>query len=269
LRKAADRLRLAVLARRPSQRPQRVLQSLGQRHEALAAQDHVRVLEARVGEPEVIQPMIQRHAGHRDGQFAHLGEIRQPQPPRLVRLAEDHVALGPVHGPPGADAPLQRAAHAARELGVAPQQFLEDRDRPHAGCGLQQRHDFRVEDLGQRIGPASAARRLLLRWQAWICLDAIRRGHAEPGACRRQRRRFGQPELHIQPRLVIVDVSSGHGAVLDDSRPAPYPIQPRPPTRPRPGGAARRREGGTAPGYARSRSALDFLLILIDALFSS
>ena len=44
----------AVLERRAAQRPQGVLQSFGQGHEAFAAQDDVGVFEARIGEAEVV-----------------------------------------------------------------------------------------------------------------------------------------------------------------------------------------------------------------------
>ena len=49
----------AMLERRTAERPQRVLQSFGQRHIAFAAEDHMGMLEARVGEPEVIEPVIE------------------------------------------------------------------------------------------------------------------------------------------------------------------------------------------------------------------
>ena len=43
-----------MLARRSPQHPQRILQTLGQRDEALTAEDDVGMLEAREGEPEVV-----------------------------------------------------------------------------------------------------------------------------------------------------------------------------------------------------------------------
>ena len=52
----------AVLARRATQCPERVLQAFGQRHIALAAQDDVSVLKAGAGQPEVVQAVIQRDA---------------------------------------------------------------------------------------------------------------------------------------------------------------------------------------------------------------
>ena len=42
-----------------AQRPKRVLQALGQRHEALAAKNHMGMLEARKRQAEVIEPMIE------------------------------------------------------------------------------------------------------------------------------------------------------------------------------------------------------------------
>jgi len=56
--------------------PQRVLQAFGERHEALSAQHDMRVFEARVSEPKVIEAVGQRGAGDRDGEFHHIGEVR-------------------------------------------------------------------------------------------------------------------------------------------------------------------------------------------------
>ena len=55
-----------MLQRRAAERPQRILQSLGQRHEALAAEHDMGVLPARESQAEVIEPMIERHAGDAD-----------------------------------------------------------------------------------------------------------------------------------------------------------------------------------------------------------
>ena len=66
----------AVLARRPAERPEGVLQTLGQGDVALATQHHMGVLEARVGQPKVIEPVIEGLAGHRDGKVSHVGEVR-------------------------------------------------------------------------------------------------------------------------------------------------------------------------------------------------
>ena len=119
----------AVLERRPAQDPQRVLQPFGHRllairlrssrwrsHRrgdvALAAEDDVRMLETGVGQPEVIETMVE--PGARDGhaEVAHVGEVRQPHAARLMDLAENDLLVGAMHGAPRADAALQGAARA-------------------------------------------------------------------------------------------------------------------------------------------------------------
>ena len=121
LRNAADRLSL----RCSFGRPQCVLQTFGQGRETFAAEHDVSVLEAGEDEPEVIEPMIKRLPGDGDAETAGVGEVRQPQPARLMLLAEDHVLLRSVKPPPGQDAPLQRAADVGMEVGMTPAQFLE------------------------------------------------------------------------------------------------------------------------------------------------
>ena len=49
----------AVLLRHAAERPQRVLQALGQRHEALAAEHDMGMLEARERQPEVVEPVVE------------------------------------------------------------------------------------------------------------------------------------------------------------------------------------------------------------------
>src|SRR5438132_446689 len=53
----------AMLQGGAAERPQRILHSLGQRHEAFPAEHDMGVLPAREGEPEVVEPMIERRAG--------------------------------------------------------------------------------------------------------------------------------------------------------------------------------------------------------------
>ena len=67
----------AMLLRRAAERPQRVLQTLGQCHEALAAEHDMGMLEAGEGQPEVIEPVIERHTGDGDAEIAHVGEVGQ------------------------------------------------------------------------------------------------------------------------------------------------------------------------------------------------
>ena len=142
--------------------PERILQTLGQSDKALAAEHDMRVLPAGEGQPEVIEPVIECNAGDADAAIAHIGKIRQPEPARRVLLPKDDVLLGAVERPPGANAPLQSAANAGRDLGMAAADLIENGDRPQARRALQQRHNLAVPDCRQRIPPSAAARYLLL-----------------------------------------------------------------------------------------------------------
>ena len=68
-----------MLARGAAQQPERVLQPLGEGNEAFAAEDDVRVLESRIDEPEVVEPVVQGGVGDGDAEIAHVGEVRQPR----------------------------------------------------------------------------------------------------------------------------------------------------------------------------------------------
>ena len=81
----------AVLFRHAAQRPQRVLQAFRQRHEALAAEHHMGMLEPRERQPEVVEPVLEWLARDRDAEPTHVGEVRQAHPARWVLLAEDHI----------------------------------------------------------------------------------------------------------------------------------------------------------------------------------
>ena len=139
------------------------------------------MLPAREGQPEVIEPVIERRAGDADAAIAHVGEIGKPEPARRMLLPEDDVLLGAVQRPPGADAPLQSAANAGADLGMAAPDLVENGDRPQARGALQQRHHLAVPNRGKRISPPTAARRFLLRRKSGVLLDAIGGGGAEPG----------------------------------------------------------------------------------------
>jgi hypothetical protein len=78
----------------------------------------------------VIEPVIQRHTGNIDAVIAHVGEIGKPQPSWRMLLPEDDVLLGPVQRPPGADAPLQRAADTGVDLRMAAPDLVKNGHRP-------------------------------------------------------------------------------------------------------------------------------------------
>src|SRR5260370_16370404 len=168
-----------------AERPQRILQPLGQCHEALTAEHDMGMLPAREGQTEVIEPVIQRHTGDADAVIAHVGEIGKPQPARRVLLPEDDVLLGPVQCPPGTDAPLQGAANTDADLGMATPDLVENGHRPQAWGALQQRHYLAVPNLRQRIAPSAAARRSLLRRQPRLLFHTITVCAPEPPSRRR------------------------------------------------------------------------------------
>jgi hypothetical protein len=65
-----------MLERSAAECPQCVLQPFGECHVALATQDDMNVLKARARQPEVIQPVLELHAGDTHGEVSHLGKIR-------------------------------------------------------------------------------------------------------------------------------------------------------------------------------------------------
>ena len=201
----------AMLGRSAAKRPQRVLQALRQSHEALAAEDHMGVLEAGIGQPKVIETVVERRSGHHDGEIAHVGEIGEPEPARRQGLTEDHLLLGTMLRPPGPDAPLQRPPHAGSESGMPAHEFLEHGDRPQARRGLEHRHDLAVEHLGQRIGTPTFARRPLLRGQARVASQSVARRDRESGLGGRRGHAVGLSEGHEEPHLMVGDMAARHG----------------------------------------------------------
>src|ERR1700737_2330511 len=196
------------------------------------------VLPAREGQAKVIEPVIQQHTGDADAVIAHVGEIGKPQPTRRMLLPEDDVLLGAVQRPPGADAPLQRAADTGADLGMAAPDLVENGDRPQPRNALEQRHHLAVPNRGQRILPPPA-RRSLLRRELEVLLKAIGSGSAEPGLCRGNRRRVVLAKTHVQPHLAVGDVAAGQAAVPHRrEEPASYPAdrdrQKTPPSGPQP-----------------------------------
>src|SRR6202051_4586179 len=147
----------AMVQRGTAERPQRILQPLGQCNKALTAEHHMSVLPAREGQAEVIESVIQRHTGDADAVIAHVGEIGKPQPARPVLLPEDDVLLGPVQRPLGTDAPLQGAANTDADLGMATPDLVENGHRPQAWGSLQQRHYLAVPNLRQGLRARAAA----------------------------------------------------------------------------------------------------------------
>ena len=99
-----------MLDRHAAEREERVLQANGKRGEAFAAEHGFGMLPGRVGQHEVIQPMVQRLAGDADACVRHVGEIRQRLLPGHMVLTEDHLAIGAVFGAPGTNPTFQAPA---------------------------------------------------------------------------------------------------------------------------------------------------------------
>src|SRR6516164_4072233 len=159
----------AMLQRRAAERPQRILQTLRQGHEALTTEHDMSMLPAREGQAEVIEPVIERHTDDADAVITHVGEIGQAQPTRRRLLPEDDVALGPVERSPAADASLQRPADTDADLGMATSDLIKNGHRSQAWGALQQRRHLAVPNRRQRIGPSTAAWRFLCEGSRRSC----------------------------------------------------------------------------------------------------
>src|SRR5262245_10285332 len=204
----------AVLFGHGAERPQRVLQTLRERNEALPAEDDVSVLPAAIGQAEVIEQVVERFTGDADAEVTHAGEVGQPQPARHLLLTEDHVLLRAVVRLPHADAPLQCTAHIAIEIGMSTDDLVKDGDRAYSRRLLEHRHDLALPHVNERIGPAPTACNVLLRWQPRIGVDPIRGGLAEPGLRSGDGGGIGLTGLHVQPRLAVGDVLARQVAIL-------------------------------------------------------
>ena len=185
-----------VLLRGTAQRPERSLQTLGQRREALAAENHLGMPEAGPGKPEVIQHVIQLLPGNGDAESLHPGEVRQAEPARPVRLLEHDIPIGTVPGPPVADAPLQGAPDGRVQIGVTLHQLPEHGHRPDVGISLEKRHDLAVEYSGQRVRTAPAPRCPFQGRKRRVPVDPVARGGAETGLRRGHLRRVVFPVFH-------------------------------------------------------------------------
>ena len=199
----------AVLAGRAAEMPERALQAFGERREALAAEHHPGMGEARPGQPEVVEHVIERPAGDGHAERRHVGEVRQAALAGFVLLAEDHFPVGAVLGAPDADPSLQRAPDAGIEVRMPAHQFLEHADRADRGAVLQDRHHLGLEDIGQGIGTAPSARRALPGREGRIAGEPVSRGAAEARLRGRDVDCVGLLRGHEKPHLANGDVAAG------------------------------------------------------------
>src|SRR5215471_19674326 len=203
-----------MFQRYSTQGPQGILQALGQGHETLPAQHHAGIRPARERQAEVVEPMIERNASDAHPKPRGIGEIRQALLTRRMFLAKDHLPLGTMQRLPEADPALQRATQIIGEPGVAALHLAQHGDRPQSWAGLEHRYDLAVPVLCQWIGTPTPTRCSLLRGHSRIGI--------EPPACTGAEASFGcsglaamgSTEIHVQLRLLIGDVSAGHGGGL-------------------------------------------------------
>jgi hypothetical protein len=135
----------AVLDRHAAERPKGVLQADGERGETLAPQHRLGMLPSRVGQHEVIQPMIQRLAGNADADIGHVGEIRLRLLSRHMVLTEDHLAIGAVFGAPGTNPTLQASTQPIPILtGMTQLHLLEQGNWSQTGMRLEHRADLAI-----------------------------------------------------------------------------------------------------------------------------
>lgn len=101
-----------------------------------------------------VESMVEWLACDGNAGAGHVGEVRQSQPAGFVLL--------PGKRAPEPNTSFDGAANAGTAFEMAPQHLLEDCDRPDPRCCLEQRHDLRLENVGERIRSAAIPRRLLL-----------------------------------------------------------------------------------------------------------
>jgi len=121
------------------------------------------MLEARIGQAEMVEPMIEDLAGDHHAEIVGHGEIRQPDPAGFMDLAKNDFLFRAMNGAPGSDPALQRPADSRPELGMAPDHLLENGNDTKAGDRLEHWHDLDIPDRAQRIRAAPLSRRLARR----------------------------------------------------------------------------------------------------------
>jgi hypothetical protein len=118
--------------------------------------------EAREGEAEVIEPMLQHDAGDGDAELTRVGEVGEAEATGFMLLPEDHILLGSGQRSPRPHASFQRAADAWADLGMAPSHLSEYADGPDTWFCLQDRQNLGAPKVGKRVWPPPAAQSLLL-----------------------------------------------------------------------------------------------------------
>jgi hypothetical protein len=144
----------AVQQRHAAQFPQGVLQPLAEALVALGEADGAG-LPVRVGQHEVVDEVVERHAGYGHVQVGAVREVTGRQPAGVMHLSEEDLLRRSVLGPPLPDVPLQRAELAVGEAaGEAALQVGEQGLGLQAGVEAEQLFEARP-DVGERVGPGT------------------------------------------------------------------------------------------------------------------
>jgi hypothetical protein len=206
----AERRRKAVTAmleRCATQGPERVLQAFGQGNEALATQHDVR---------------SQFENGRQKWYSRCSSRTPAMLTPRSVASVKSDNACWPGgcswrkitsrSGPCNARQTLQGTPQIIGELArVSTLHLSENGYRPQSRCRLKQRHNLALEVGFKGVRPASAAWLAFARGQPGIGIEPRPGAGAETGLGRGSLSGVRRSELHIQLRLLVCDVSAGHG----------------------------------------------------------
>ncbi|WP_185640966.1 hypothetical protein [Burkholderia sp. Bp9131] len=149
----------------------------------------------------------------RQGQFRHVGEVRQAPRAGLMLLREEDFLRRAGHCPPVPDAPLERAACAVGILiGMIVLQPAQDRDRLQLRCVHEHRNDFGIPDVGERIGARAPVATWLLGRQRGFSIYAPGTAHADPGLGGGDLLRVLFAFGHVEANLLVGNAGSGHAA---------------------------------------------------------
>ena len=144
-----------------------------------------------------------------------LVSVKSDRPRRagLMLLPEDDVLFWAGQCPPTPHTPFQRASDARADLGMAAPYLIENRNGADTRGRCQDRDDLAIPNIGKRVGPSPATRRLLLGRQERIILDPVAGRRAEAGFGGSNGSVVGLSGTHVQPHLVVGDVEAGQGLI--------------------------------------------------------
>ena len=205
--------------------PQGILQALRKGAEALAAEDHVGMLPATVGQPEMVEAVGKGLAGDGHAKLVGDGEIRQALTSGIVPLGEEHLLVGAMKSSPVADPALQGAPRAVRhdlrsELVL---QRLKDADRHQTG-GSGEHLERARPDGDERVLPRPPRTLgLRLRRKPGILVELASGPLADAGHGGRGHLGVSSTFGHVKSRLWVGEVKAGHRARIgEEQMRAPY-----------------------------------------------